>query len=313
MNKHYLGIDTSNYTSSISVINESDQILLDQRIILDVPLGKSGLRQQEAVFQHLINIPKLIESINIDVNCFDTVSVSSKPRQIEGSYMPVFKVGVSFAEVISKINKIPIKYFSHQEGHIASIIYENNIYEDAFVSFHFSGGTTEIILVKNSDNLYTTLIGGTNDISFGQLIDRIGVYTGLKFPCGEKMEKIACLGSLLKLDLPKPQNTTWINLSGLENFYKRLIDSKKYNIEDIFYTLFINISYFIENMVIKTIEIQNTSTVLIVGGVSTNNIIRNYLSNNNYRIKIYYSKTNLSSDNAVGVGFLGKYKRGWED
>jgi Metal-dependent proteases with possible chaperone activity len=86
---------------------------------------------------------------------------------------------------------------------------------------------------------YTTILGGTKDLSVGQLIDRIGVYAGLSFPCGGRMEEISRNGKILNIDFPKPQQSIWVNLSGLENYYIKLIDSNKYNIEDIFYTLFL--------------------------------------------------------------------------
>jgi N6-L-threonylcarbamoyladenine synthase len=313
MNNLYLGIDTSNYTSSIAVINVDGIILEDRRIILEVPNGKSGLRQQEAVFQHVKNIPLLFEKTDFEIDKVNTIAVSTKPRRLPNSYMPVFKVGLSYAKVISQLNDIPIKLFSHQEGHIASLIYTNNFDEDIFIALHLSGGTTEVVLVNNADNFYTTILGGTKDISFGQLIDRIGVYAGIEFPCGRRMEEISRNGKILNIDLPKPQASIWLNLSGLENFYKKLIDSKKYNIRDIFYTLFFNIALFIEMLIRKAMDIHHISTTLIVGGVISNNIIKNYLSNSFYEAKIYFSEKNLSSDNAVGIAYLGKYKLGWED
>lgn len=313
MSNLYLGIDTSNYTSSIAVINGDGTILKDRRVILDVPKGYKGLRQQEAVFQHLTNIPMMIEEINIDFNKINTIAVSSKPRQLSSSYMPVFKVGVSFSKVISHLNQVPIKLFSHQEGHIASLVYTNDVDEDIFIALHLSGGTTEIVLVNNADNFYTTILGGTRDISVGQLVDRIGVYAGISFPCGREMEEISNNGTFLNVDLPKPQKSTWVNLSGLENFYKNLIDSSKYNIEDIFYTLFFNIAIFIETLIREALNIHHISSILVVGGVISNNIIRDYLTKSFYDVRIYFPQGNLSSDNAVGIAYLGKYKLGWED
>ena len=313
MNDLYLGIDTSNYTSSIAVINDDGTILEDRRIMLDVPYGKKGLRQQEAVFQHVKNIQLLFEKTDFDIDKVNAIAVSTKPRQLQNSYMPVFNVGLSYAKVISHLNDIPIKLFSHQEGHIASLIYTNDVFEDVFIALHLSGGTTEVVLVNNAGNFYTTILGGTEDISIGQLIDRIGVYAGISFPCGRRMEEISRNGKILNIDLPKPQSSIWVNLSGLENFYKKLIDSNKYKTEDIFYTLFFNIALFIDRLIREAISIHHISSVLIVGGVISNNIIKNYLSNSFYEAKIYFPEKNLSSDNAVGIAYLGKYKLGWED
>lgn len=313
MNNLYIGIDTSNYTSSFAVIDDDGTILKDRRIVLRVPNGKKGLRQEEAVFQHVTNMPLLLEKNDIDFHKINTIAVSTKPRQLSSSYMPVFKVGLSYARVISHLSNIPIKLFSHQEGHIASLVYSNDVDENIFIALHLSGGTTEVVLVNNADNFYTTILGGTKDLSVGQLIDRIGVYAGLSFPCGGRMEEISRNGKILNIDFPKPQQSIWVNLSGLENYYIKLIDSNKYNIEDIFYTLFFNIALFIERLIREAITIHHITSVLIVGGVISNNIIKNYLSNSFYDVKIYFPEKNLSSDNAVGIAYLGKYKLGWED
>ena len=54
VSKYYLGIDTSNYTTSVALIDEINNILVDLRRVLKVKKGQRGLRQQEAVFSILI-------------------------------------------------------------------------------------------------------------------------------------------------------------------------------------------------------------------------------------------------------------------
>ena len=88
MNKYYLGIDTSAYTTSISLIDDNENIIFDLREYLKVHKNQKGLRQQEAVFQHLNNFPKLIEKLSqdFDFSKIHTISVSSKPRNIRILY-----------------------------------------------------------------------------------------------------------------------------------------------------------------------------------------------------------------------------------
>ena len=57
-----LGIDTSCYTSSVAVA-EPGSILLEQRKVLAVSSGNRGLRQSEAVYQHIRILPDLIASV----------------------------------------------------------------------------------------------------------------------------------------------------------------------------------------------------------------------------------------------------------
>lgn len=321
MSRYYLGIDTSAYTTSLGLIDENNNILLDIRKVLEVKRNEKGLRQQEALFQHVNNIPILIENLseNINVNEIETISVSTKPRNFIESYMPVFVVGKNQAFILSNIIKTKYKEFSHQEGHIGSCLidFENALNEEEeFLSLHISGGTSELLKVKNNnENLEIEVIGGSLDISFGQLIDRIGVYLGLKFPCGREMEIMSKGGKLLDIKVPiSIKDKYWTNLSGLENYFIKLIYSGKYSTEDIIYTLFNTISIIMSKLIDNSIENSDIKNVLFTGGISANNHIRKYLlCNFKDKGNIIFPKTELSTDNAVGIAYLGKNRKGHKE
>ena len=159
-----LGIDTSNYTTSASIC-ENGIITENIRIVLEVAKGGVGLRQSDAVFAHIKNIPELMNRLECDISDIDAVGVSSKPRDAEGSYMPCFLVGVNAATCIASAMRKPIYGFSHQAGHIAAALYSADcldLVSQRFIAFHVSGGTTELTLVENNT---ITLLGGTKDIS----------------------------------------------------------------------------------------------------------------------------------------------------
>lgn len=314
-NRYHLGIDTSNYTTSIGVIDEYNNIILDLRKVLDVKKGKKGLRQQEAVFQHVNNLPKLIDSManKIDLNKIYSISCSYGPRNIEGSYMPVFKVGKGQAIIISKLLNVKYFEFSHQEGHIGAGIINNQLKNlNKFLTLHVSGGTTELLLVSREENkMSIKIIGGTLDISVGQLIDRIGVELGLKFPCGKEMDRISKRGEKLKINIPLSiKNNTWFNLSGMENYFKGLLHNSSYNLEDILATFFAVISSNLMEIIISSSRIYGINDILITGGVSSNTIIREKLKKGLVvkNIVPYFPNVELCTDNAIGIAYLGKIK-----
>ena len=314
--KYYMGIDTSAYTTSVALIDENDNIVMDLRKVLQVKKGLKGLRQQEAVFQHVNNLPLLIKELgnNIDVSNIDIISCSNKPRNLTESYMPVFKVGEGQATIISNLLKIKFKRFSHQEGHIGAGIMNNQLKNsNSFLCLQISGGTTELLLVNNlEDNLEVENIGGTLDISVGQLIDRIGVEVGLDFPCGKEMDRISTQGNLLGLNIPiRIKDDTWFNLSGMENSFKKLINKNSYGIEDILITLFNVISLFIYKIIYNGCKLYNQNSVLITGGVAANSSIRKYLNKALFKDNIipYYPEAKFCTDNAIGIAYLGKEKR----
>ncbi len=204
-NRLILGIDTSNYKTSAAVTDMNHNIICDLRKFLKVKQGERGLRQSDALFQHIKNLPELIENISDAVGggadlgnaagCFDVVAYSAKPRPAEGSYMPVFLAGESFARSLAAMMGVPALPFSHQEGHIEAIKAFSELKNaDRLMACHFSGGTSELLEVAAAaghTGYDISIIGGSKDIAFGQVIDRAGVMLGMDFPAGEEMDRIA--------------------------------------------------------------------------------------------------------------------------
>ena len=150
----FIGIDTSNYTTSFSVSDENGNILHNFKILLPVSDGARGLRQSDAVFSHIKNLQIISEKIKEECEKYNILSIgySAFPRDVEGSYMPCFLVGETLAKFLSALNNCKIYKFSHQSGHIKAAIYSSAAtVEDKFISFHVSGGTTEVLLVNNED------------------------------------------------------------------------------------------------------------------------------------------------------------------
>ena len=318
MNKYYLGIDTSAYTSSIALMDEELNIVADLRIPLKVKSGERGLRQQEAVFQHLNNFPLLIDRLSDFVAFKDIVQVgvSSRPRNIEDSYMPVFLFGKNQAYILSKLLNIGYKEFSHQENHIGSGLMDNmELLGESFIALHISGGTSEFLKVNSKgENLNIEVIGRTLDISFGQLIDRIGVKLGINFPCGREMDLISKGGKLIDISIPiSIKDNFHFNLSGLENFFNKLIDKGIYRDEDIIVSLFNILSIIIESILKAIHTAYGLNKLLITGGVASNSYIRGYLEGKINYMDVHFSRRDLSSDNGVGNSLLAKIMegRGW--
>ncbi|NLK65815.1 MAG: hypothetical protein GX289_12090 [Tissierellia bacterium] len=300
---YILGIDTSAYTTSIALVDKkTNKILADKRKVLEVKEGQKGLRQQEAVFQHLKNLPELYSSITQDLSKVDTISVSSRPRNVEGSYMPVFIAGKNFGKVISHTLNCEFIEYSHQENHIGASLFDNYKNIDEFLAVHISGGTTEFVSAKKiSKGFETKIIGGTKDITFGQLIDRIGTKMGFPFPCGKYMEEYIHDKRVKKLSKPSLGKGSYINLSGMENFYGNLLN--KYKKEEIITSLFEYIAECIISILYSLSALQH-KTVIISGGVASNRLIRNYILKQIKEYEIIFPSLYNSSDNALGLAFL---------
>lgn len=295
-----LGIDTSNYTTSVAEFNGENFTM--SRKILDVGEGMRGIRQSEGVFIHNRELSEMLKKILTD-STPNVVGVSTRPRSVEGSYMPVFTVGHGYAQAVSVALGVRMYEFSHQDGHIMAGIHSAGAYKllnEPFISLHISGGTTEIMRSQyNGYNFDNEIIGGTLDISVGQLIDRVGVNMGLKFPCGVELEKLAyTVNDAVKL--PISIKDSYFNLSGVETKLLKGIGKSDAIVAR-------SVLCYIRDVLIKAVKtaIENTgiSNILIVGGVASNRIIRQGFTDE-FAEDAFFATRELSSDNAVGVAVL---------
>lgn len=291
----FLGIDTSCYTTSVAIVSDDGEIVADKRQLLSVAEGKRGLRQSEGVFQHMKNLPVLIEEIKDFLPEVKAVAVSAKPRNKEDSYMPVFLAGTSFARAVAASLDVPLIFTDHQSGHImAASKSAGFVPEKEFIAIHISGGTTELLNV-NGEN--AEIIGKTLDIPAGQLVDRIGVMCGLGFPCGKEMDEKK-LETMMKL--PVSVTKSDINFSGAEIQAERLFKSGL-PAGEIFTAVFRCIASSLE----KAVKNARDYHILPVGGVSSNTVIREHLIKT-FGEKVHFAHPKHMTDNAVGVAYIGR-------
>ncbi len=306
-----LGIDTSNYMTSVAVVDEQGVVNSDLRIPIPVPHGERGLRQSEAFFNHIKHLPELVEQVigQADSGEFGAVVASVSPRQQPGSYMPVFLSGTAIARAVAAALHIPFIERSHQEGHLCAALASSGYLpkSERFLAIHLSGGTTELLEVGwgvgESGRPQITLLGGTSDLNAGQFIDRIGVKMGLPFPAGVHLERLAAKASgTIRLSTAVKDLTP--SFSGPLAQAERLLAQGAEPAE---------IALAVQNAVVKVLEkwllraaaVTGLQQVLISGGVSANEYIRERLryrlAKRDKGIQIYFGEPKLSGDNAVGL------------
>lgn len=306
-----LGIDTSNYTTSVAAITLDGELLANVKRPLEVREGERGLRQSDAVFSHIKNIPSAMRELARVIEGYSVaaIGVSKRPRNKEGSYMPCFLSGVAVAEGISSSAGVPLYSFSHQCGHIMAALYssgEESLAKREFGAFHISGGTTELLLVKPVDcGFNAEIVGGTLDLNAGQIIDRTGVMMGLPFPSGKHLEELA-LGFDGKIPKRKPTvKDSYVNLSGLENIARDMYrESGDRALVSAFVLDYLGRAIILMCKAFR--ESYGDLPIVMAGGVMSNSIIKKMLGDS--LLDVYFAEPMLSADNAVGIAVLARDK-----
>ena len=314
MKSLFLGIDTSNYTTSAALADGEGTVFLNRKIPLPVREGERGLRQSDAVFHHTKNLPEAARSVrealgSMEAVRISAVGVSSVPRDVEGSYMPCFLAGTASAEMTASALGVPLYRFSHQAGHVMSAV--NSVcqngggswkmwLEKPFLAFHVSGGTTDLLLCEPDEEkvFRITQIGGSKDINGGQAVDRTGVRMGMAFPCGAEMDR-AALTYAGKLPRAKiAVDGPFCCLSGLENKTAELWESTGDAAQ---------VSAFALEFIGRTLSAMTDNAraelgglpVIYAGGVMSSLYIRRMLGE-----KGAFADPVYSSDNAAGIACL---------
>lgn len=306
----YLGIDTSNYTTSICVLT-SDLKVVQYKKLLNVKHGEKGLRQSDAVFQHTVNLPNLVEKLKNDNDLsepINSIGVSSKPRNVDGSYMPCFLVGFNNAYCLSSFMNVPLYETSHQVGHILAVLFGINrldLINEKFIALHLSGGTTEVLLVEPDKNeiIKAEIISKSLDLKAGQAIDRAGVMLGLDFPCGVELDRLSLKSEKEYKHKPTLRGLD-ISLSGIENKTKKLIEDNT-SPEDTAKFVLTYLSQSILAMLEKVTEEYGKLPIVFSGGVSSNTILRQTIKS---KFDAYFADACYSCDNAVGTAVYAYLK-----
>ena len=297
-----LGIDTSNYTTSIAFFDGNSGV--NESRLLPVRQGELGLRQSDAVFAHIKSLPELSGRLfsHVDGKRIGAIAVSTRPRAVEGSYMPCFMVGYSHAKMLSDTLGVPLYEVSHQQGHVAASLWSAgrmDLMDTPHLAWHLSGGTTELLLVEpDGRNVRCTRIGGTTDISAGQLIDRTGQLLQLPFPSGKHLDALSREASgreVFKVKCPGME----FSLSGVQNKVQQFHEKSGDPAETAAYALRC-VAYAVYKATENALKNYPGCAVVFSGGVASNSMLRKIVA----PLDPVFCEPRYSTDNALGVAVL---------
>ncbi|CAM3793434.1 hypothetical protein [Alicyclobacillus pomorum] len=314
-----LGIDTSNYTTSLCAVDyDSGTLVAESRKLLPVQLGERGLRQSDALFFHVQQIPLVMDQLMAQVGTgrqvqWMGVGVSVRPRPNASSYMPVFRAGQSFADAFARALCVPVVRTSHQEGHVAAAQYflEEMPSDVTFLAVHLSGGTSDVVLARPTRFGYSVHpVAEGADLHAGQFVDRVGVALGLPFPAGPHLEKLAreSKNSEFRLGVRLVENR--LSFSGPCSAALRALERGVAPAD-----VALAVQACIANAVVKAVTsaldaFSDVRHCMIAGGVASNAYIQERVT---HRLRVLrpdvyvgFAPARFSSDNALGVARIAQ-------
>ena len=299
---NFVGFDTSNYTTSVAYFDGNSGMNCSK--LLPVKQGELGLRQSDAVFAHIKGLPELSGRLfsHISAETIGAVGVSTRPRAVDGSYMPCFMVGYTHAKLLSDTLHVPLFEFSHQQGHVAASLWSAGhleLMDEPHLAWHLSGGTTELLLVEpEGKNVRCSKIGGTTDISAGQLIDRTGKLLELPFQSGKHLVALSQTAQgreVFKVKCPAME----FSLSGVQNKVESFYQNNDNRAETAAYALRCVCAAVMQASKNALKEYPGLR-IVFSGGVASNSMLRRELET----LNPIFSEPQYSTDNAMGVAVL---------
>ena len=230
-------------------------------------------------------------------------------------------VGTSFAKGLSLGLRIPIIDVNHLHGHVLSHFVRKNaddrVPEYPFLCLLISGGNSQIILVRNYDDM--EILGQTIDDAAGEAFDKCAKVMGLPYPGGPHIDRLAAEGDPDRFKFAKP------HIPGLDYSFSGLKTSFLYTLRD---EVKSNPGFVKENMADLAASLQRTiidilldklrkavkqtgvTTVAIGGGVSANSGVREAVARycESEGLTAFIPERAFTTDNAAMVAIAGYFK-----
>lgn len=218
--------------------------------------------------------------------------------------MPCFMVGLSHGTLLAEALGVPLFEVSHQQGHVAAALWSAgrlDLMDVPHLAWHLSGGTTELLLVEpEGKNVKCSRIGGTSDISAGQLIDRTGQLLGLPFPAGKHLDALS-EGAVSKETFKVKCQDLTFSLSGVQNKVQQFHEKNGDPRETAAYAL---------RCVAEAVILASRNAgkqypglpIVFSGGVASNSLLRTRIQ----ELDPIFAQPQYSTDNAMGVCVLAQ-------
>jgi len=257
-----LGIESTAHTFGVAVVKEG-KILANVRDMYTTEKGGiipvDSAKHHEAVFEKLYK--DALEKAGVKENEIKAVAFSQGP-----GLSPCLLVGLRKTKELCKKLNVPAIGVNHCIAHLE--IGRITGARDP-VLLYASGANTQIIAYAAGKY---RVFGETLDIGVGNFIDTFARHAGIGFPGGPKIAEFAekCLDKTKLIELPYSIKGMDVSFSGIQTKLKQMLDSGKYKIEDLSYSLQETIFAMLIEASERALAHTGKSELLLGGGVACN-------------------------------------------
>ena len=308
-----LSIETSCDETSVAIVKNGREIISNKIYSqIDIHNEFGGVVPEVASRKHLevINlvVDEALKEAEIKLNDVDLIAATYGPGLV-GALL----VGLQYAKGLSYALNKEFIGVNHIEGHISSCFLEYKELSPPFMSLVISGGHT--ILLNVVDYGVYEKIAETRDDAIGEVFDKIARKLNLSYPGGPNIERLAKDGDENSIKFPKSKfedDTLDFSYSGLKSSVLNYINQNNLNKIDINKeNVCASFQKTAVDMLIQNIEkafnIYGGSKLCIVGGVSSNEYLKNRFKSYFRDVEIYTPSKILCTDNGAMIASAAYY------
>jgi len=291
-----LGIESTAHTFGVGIVRDGN-ILVNVRDMYTTETG--GIIPIESA-KHHANVShelyaKALEISGIKEKDIDAVAFSQGP-----GLAPCLLEGIKFAKEISLKLRIPLVGVNHCVSHLE--VGKVTGAKDP-VMLYASGANTQVIAYASGKY---RIFGETLDIGVGNFIDNFARYAGIGFPGGPKIEQLAKNGKYI--ELPYKVKGMDIALSGILTNLKQKIESGKYSLEDLSYSLQETVFAMLVETAERALAHTGKKELLLGGGVACNSRLQEMckIMCKERGAKFFCPEKSLLVDNGAMIAYLGE-------
>lgn len=311
-----LGIESSCDETAAAVVEYDGKFNIKSNIIASqIEKHKifGGVVPEIASRMHIESISGVVKNAiseaGVGLSDLDGICVTYAPGLI-GALL----VGSNYAKSLSFALSKPLAAVHHIEGHICALFAENHDLKPPFVCLVASGGHSSVVLVED----YTDykILAVTRDDAPGEAFDKISRVLGLGYPGGPAISKIAEEGDKNAFSFPRVEfsDSFDFSFSGVKtsviNTVHKLEQAKKpIPKADIAASFQEDVCEVLSDRLIKCARSAGVSTVAIAGGVASNSVLRQKITEKVEAngMKFYRPSPILCTDNAVMIAIRGYF------